>query len=84
MPFFPPGGTGGGGANALQNEQFIPVDDQTVFNLASVPTSAVIFTVNGVAYEDTVDFTVVGNVVTWLDTDFQIKAGDAVQVYYLV
>ncbi len=84
MPLFPAGGSGGAGANALQNEQFVAALNQTVFNLASAPTSAVLMTVNGVAYEDVVDFTVAGNVVTWLNTDFHMAAGDAVQFFYLV
>lgn len=84
MPYYPAGGSGGGGASALQNEQFIATPGQTVFNLASVPTSSVILTVNGDVYEDTVDFVVAANVVTWLNTDFALVAGDAVQVFYLV
>jgi len=84
MPFFPPGGSGGGGGNALQNEQFVSTLNQTVFNLASVPTSAVIMMVDGLGYEDGVDYTVAGNVVTWLNTDFTLVAGQAVQMFYLV
>jgi len=85
MPFFPPSGTGGGTTPTMANEQFVVlVDGQTVFNLASVPTSAIFFLVNGTTYEDGVDFNVAGNVVAWTDAKFTLKTTDDVQVFYLV
>lgn len=82
--FFPGGGSGGGGVSALQNDQFVATPAQTVFALSAIPTSAVIMIVDGVSYEDIVDFTIVAASATWLNTDFALSGGEKVQFYYIV
>ncbi len=67
------------------DEQFSPANGQTVFTLAATPLvpSTVGFYVNGVKYQFTKDFTVLANVVTWLNTDFTMAVGDNVDVAYV-
>lgn len=67
-------------------EAITPINLQTVFPLAETPVDAatVRFSVNGVSYEPTTNFTVSGATVTWLDTPFTIQATDFVEVEYVV
>jgi len=59
---------------------FTPMQGQTVFTLAKVPTNpaAIVFWVNGVAYEGP-DFTISDVTVTWAGT-FNLSATDEVRI----
>ena len=78
--------TATGAGSTPTEEDFFPADLQTIFNLAGIPAvpSATLVWVNGFKYEYTTDFTVVGNVLTWLDNPFTLAAGDTFSVYYTV
>ena len=75
-----------GGLATRTVETFTPSPAQTVFNLAMVPTvpNDTQFFVNNVKYLLTTDFTVVGSVVTWLDTEFALDSADSVEIIYFV
>ena len=68
------------------DEHFFAIANQTVFTLGTAPAvaSAVQFYVNGVKYVFGIDYTVVGTTVTWLNGDFNMEAGDTVDIYYTV
>jgi len=69
-----------------RQEQFAPAALQTVFTLATVPVDVdtLQFIVNGVKYELTTNYTVVGVTVTWLNTPFTIQATDFIEIIYIV
>lgn len=66
-------------------DEFIAIALQTVFTLSGTPADPETFelTVNGVQYDDVDDYTLVGNVITWLDTPFTLSAGDEVICRYI-
>lgn len=76
------GGTPGSGELIVQ--PFIATAAQTVFTLTSAPTypANVLFFVNGVSYQIGTDFTVAAVTVTWLNVDFILGTGDAVDIAY--
>lgn len=57
---------------------------QTAFTLSHIPSdsSTVVMYVNGLAYENGIDYTVVANNVTWLDVDFVMVAGYKILFVY--
>lgn len=71
-------------AGVWLRDDYTPVDGQTVFTLSEEPASVygVFLVVNGVLYHHDADFVVSGTVLTWLDNEFTIAAGDTVHVYY--
>jgi hypothetical protein len=75
---------GGPGGASFQIDTFDAAALQTVFNLSVPPavSSEVLVWVNGVLYEIGVDYTVLGAVVTWLNTLFTLGAPDVVEAYY--
>ncbi len=70
------------GGATLQVNTITATDGQTEFLTSLPPGSAVMMFVNGVQYQQPVDFTVSGSDVTWLETDFALQAGDQVQLVY--
>lgn len=80
--------TGGAAAPAFdrREETFTPSSSQTVFALAAtplVPNDTSMF-INTVKYLYTIDFTVVGANVTWLDGPFTLDSLDTVEIIYFV
>ena len=72
------------GIKAISNELFNPTNGQTVFVLAASiggGLSSMLF-VNGMQYSITVDYTISGVTLTWLDVDFTLEVGDVVDVFY--
>ena len=86
MPWFGGGGSGGGGSDVFLLDKFTATPAQTVFTLTSTPASPanVLGWVDGVFYESGVDFSIVGNVATWLDVDFALEGGESVDFYYQI
>jgi hypothetical protein len=81
------GGSGNsGGTVVFRLDYFDATPLQTVFNLPATPVAPtkLIGFVNGVEYRNGTDFSVVGNVFTWLDVDFTLTTGDVVGMYYEV
>ena len=77
-------GLSGGVGVVLHTESFVAIALQTVFNLSfapSVPSATLLF-IDGVQYRYTVDFTIVGTVVTWLNTPFTLGLGNTVSIFY--
>jgi len=65
-------------------ETFTPLLGQTVFNLAFLPgaSNTVEVYVNTAKYTQGVSYTVVGQVVTWLDNPFALDPADSVEIRY--
>lgn len=77
---------GSGIAGADWNEdEFSPSDDQISFSLSEAPTDgdSVFFIINGVIYDDTDDYTVSGQTVTWTDALFNMQTTDKVIIKYV-
>jgi len=72
---------------AVQRDDFVATDGQTLFLLSLVPSqpaTALVF-VNGVLQLFTVDYTFSSDPagrLNWLNTDFTLQAGDIVTAYY--
>lgn len=68
-----------------EEDEFTATGGQTVFALSRAPTDANSFTltVGPLTYDDTTDYTVAGTVLTWLDTDYALKAGDKLLARYV-
>jgi hypothetical protein len=68
----------------IQETFTITTNGQTVFSLTQTPkdTANVIFFVNGIAYNITIDYTVVGTTLTWLNVDFTLQTSDRVTAEY--
>lgn len=83
-------GIAGGGPGDPTTEFFTPAASQTVFNLALAPTNPedTIVRVNQLSYSEGSPspgvFTVVGNVLTWLDRDYTLDPNDEFEVVYFV
>ena len=77
--------TAAGGGGFTKNEQvFTPISLQTVFTLSgspSTPNDTAMF-INTVKYLYTVNFTVSGNQVTWLNVGFTLDAQDVVEIIW--
>lgn len=69
-----------------ETEVFVATLNQTSFALSSTPVDVndVSVVVNGAAQTPGADFSVSGTTLTWLDTNFQLDAGDQVVVSYNV
>lgn len=81
------GGGGGGSSLPVDNnvDVFTPTNGQTVFNLSSAITIAANKTklfVNGVKMPYGINYTIVGNVLTFIPTNFVLKNTDKLEVYY--
>jgi len=66
-----------------RTENFVvAMEGQTEFTLVDTPVDPtdVTLVMNGQVYLGGVDYTVVGNVVTWLNTDFALNAGDRLRI----
>lgn len=76
-------GTGGSGAAWVEDE-YSPSNDQVSFSLSSAPTDAasVFFVINGIIYDDTDDYSVSGQTVTWTNLLFNIQTSDKVIIKY--
>ena len=59
--------------------------NQTAFTLSNTPKTAteVALFVNGIRYNYTTDYTVASTTATWLNTDFNMAAGDIVTLVYM-
>jgi hypothetical protein len=66
-------------------ENFTPTLGQVTFILSLVPVEDVPinFLVNGTDYKQTVDFSVSGQTITWLNAKFSMEADDEVLIRYL-
>jgi len=84
-PFIAVGGGGGGSGGSIQEDVFFPINGQTVFTLSQpyVGGFAVVF-INGVEYVNTINFTIVGTTLTWLDTPFTLAVTDLLVADYAV
>jgi len=70
----------------FRTDKFLATLNQTAFPLF-VPTNDsgnMIFSVNGVIYNQGVDYTFVPDTITWLNILFNMSANDLVQIYYRV
>lgn len=78
------GGGGGTGSITIEEETFSPSNGQTIFILSKTYEVGgfVQFFVNGIKYDLTVDFTISGTTVTWLDTPFTLTTTDLVSIHY--
>lgn len=77
--------SGGGGFTKVE-EFFTPTPLQTVFTLSGVPSTAgdTAMYVNTVKYRYGFDYTVAGNQLTWLDTEFTLDSDDRVEIVWFV
>ena len=68
----------------IEDEFTVTSNGQTTFTLSQTPDTQgpFVLLVNSAAYAEGTDFTVVGTLVTWLDTDFTLQIGDHVVVVY--
>lgn len=71
-------------AAAFQTDDFTPTNGQTVFALSETPSAPenLRLTVNGALYLQTTDYTVIGTVLTWLNTSFALTTVDWVEAFY--
>lgn len=66
----------------LKKETFNPFNGQTVFVLTMAPIGITNFYVNGALQNVLVDYTVLGNTVTYLNTNFSLTTTDVVTIIY--
>jgi hypothetical protein len=84
---WPGGGSGGGeGSVSFRLDNFSPTNGQTAFALSASPStpSQVLAWVNGVLYENGVDYTVAGSTLTWTNALFALGPPDLLEAYYVV
>jgi hypothetical protein len=67
-----------------QVDKFTATLNQTVFTASQTPKTSgeLALFVNGIRYNYTTDYTVVTTTVTWLNTDFNLAAGDIITLVY--
>ena len=72
-----------GSGITFQEDVFAPTNLQTVFTLSQVWNGvfAVVY-VNGTEYVLSIDFTIIGTMLTWLDVPFTLAVGDRLVVDY--
>jgi hypothetical protein len=72
------------GLASWQQDEFTPTLGQVTFILSSAPTNptSVELYVNGVLYDDVGDYTISGQTITWLDTNFTMETTDQVIIRY--
>ena len=79
-------GPGGGGVEPQTDPITVGSNGQTIFVLSGTPETAseveVIFL--GVDQDYGIDYTVAGNVLTWLNTDFSLVIGEVLKVRYFI
>lgn len=65
-------------------DEFTPTPAQITFAISSAPIdpASLFFIINGVIYDDTSDYTVSGQTVTWLNTLFLMESEDKVLIRY--
>ena len=70
----------------FRQDLFSPTAAQTLFTLAAVPydTQSVSVVVNGVKYELTTHYTVLGAAITWNNVAFTMATTDGVEINYAV
>jgi hypothetical protein len=83
---WPGGGTGTGppGSTTFVIDVFSPTLGQTAFTLSatpSAPTTSLVW-INGVLYEEGLDYTVSGTTLTWLNIAFSLGPPDLLEAYY--
>lgn len=62
---------------------FTPTNGQTVFTLSQASNSGYYFlTLNGLTQERSLDYTVSGTTLTWLNADFTLTTSDKLVFYY--
>lgn len=76
--------SGVGGHAAWVQDEFTATAAQVSFILSGAPSEALslTFNVNGIDYDDVVDYTISGSTVTWTNAAFVMEAGDKVIVRY--
>lgn len=74
---------GSGGGPIWTKDEFIPTTGQVTFVLSQTPSdlASLEVAVNGVEYDDGVDYTISGATITWLDP-FTLKTKDKMIVQY--
>jgi hypothetical protein len=79
------GTTGGGGGTVWKSDEFDTTLNQISFSLSTGPTdpNSVFFIVNGIIYDDVLDFTVSGSTITWTNHSFNFEVGDKVIIKYV-
>jgi hypothetical protein len=72
------------GVDTHQTDEFTASASQTAFTLTKTPVDSndVRMRINGVDYDNGVDYTVSGTSVTWTDTAFVLDNGDDVEFDY--
>jgi len=73
-----------GNRMSVVDQRFVAGAGQTAFGL-SASIGGTLFSqvfVNGIEYSETIDYTISGSTLTWLDTDFVLVAGFIVTVYF--
>lgn len=72
--------------DAFRTDKIIAILNQTAFNLflPTIDSSNIIFSVNGVIYNQGVDYTFAPSTCTWLNILFNMSAGDLIQIYYRI
>ena len=72
------------GSAAWTEDEFTPTLGQITFFLSIAPSDLNSFSlhVNGIAYDDGLDFTVSGTTLTWLNTPFSLDAADKLLARY--
>lgn len=84
-PMGPPGPIGPPGPPASFNtDNFTPALNQILFVLSTAPIDPanIILSINGIIYQQALDYTVAGVNITWLNTLFHLNPLDTIQVYY--
>lgn len=73
-----------GGGNPWVEDEYTPTNGQLTFILSQAPTdvNSLVFFANGVAADDTDDYTVSGTTVTWLNNWFVMDTSDKVLIRY--
>lgn len=69
----------------IVSDTFIPEDGQSVFALPNTPNANLMFPivqVNGKNQIPQKDYTVVGNIVRWISTDFSLQSTFTLGVFY--
>jgi hypothetical protein len=66
-------------------DEFVPTLNQITFTLSHSPKfpTSVFFIINGVVYDDSLDYVVNGLTITWTNNSFHITASDTVIIRYI-
>ena len=81
-----PEGGGGGGGLSFASSIYTPAPSQILFTLPSIPAGKTLAFVNGIQYDQGLEFSVVGTTFTWnsVAAEFSLAPSDRLAVYYEV